>query len=86
MTTVEKCRHDMVPAHCYWCGHPERPAARTRYGDGPPIRVTARYPGTCEICDLPIDPGQEIAAVEEGHWSHYDCIDAETADEGWWDQ
>lgn len=58
----------------------------TRYGDHGVRRVTARHPGTCEVCDLPISPGQEISDVDERSWAHYGCIDRETADEEWWEQ
>jgi ribonuclease HI len=36
------------------------------------VPLTAKYPTTCEVCSLPITPGEEIAKVGQ-RWAHVGC-------------
>jgi len=36
------------------------------------VPLTAKYPTTCEVCSLPINPGEEIAKVGQ-RWAHAGC-------------
>jgi ribonuclease HI len=36
------------------------------------VPLTAKYPATCDVCSLPITPGEEIAKVGQ-RWAHVGC-------------
>lgn len=69
------CPHGMpTPGSCIDCMDegllppPPRPKA-------PAVvrTLTARYPGDCRPCGLPIYPGQTIADMSDGTYRHESC-------------
>lgn len=59
---TDLCPHDDVPAACLDCltgKPPERPAPRA-------LRVfEAQFPGQCDRCPDGIEPGEEIALLDD---------------------
>jgi hypothetical protein len=60
---LDLCPHGDVAAACVDCltgKPPERPAPK-------PLRIfEAKYPGRCDRCRDPIEPGEEIALMDDG--------------------
>lgn len=65
----EECEHGSLRSSCPPC----RNAAAPKPAKARPvatIRFTAKHPGTCRGCDLPIVEGQEIARNPDGSYTH----------------
>lgn len=70
MTTTELCIHDMRAEWCADCND-RQPAGR--YPDRTPA-FPARYHGHCNVCDEPIEAGQDVTYDQDGgggviHWT-----------------
>lgn len=70
------CEHGMpTPGSCVECmaegnlAPPPRPAPPTVVQ-----RLTARFPGHCRGCNLPIHEGQRIARLADETYRHNDCV------------
>lgn len=62
----------MSEPRCEWSDLPVSMCAHCRTPEDnqpsePTQRFTARYPGRCANCDDPIEPGDEIAATDDGY-------------------
>ena len=69
MRVTAECKHGLDEDTCSLCLHPNR-QPETREAD---YVTTARFEGHCRDCDLPIHPGQAIAAFH-GRFVHEGCL------------
>jgi hypothetical protein len=65
----EECVHGLTTMTCSSCRHPYRPPEK------PTVEAifTARYPGQCNECNLPIVVGAWIAKLSNESYVHERC-------------
>jgi hypothetical protein len=65
----EECKHGLDPQWCSICLHglPKRDAITVEFV------MTAKHPGQCHACNLPVAEGQRIAKLSNETYVHVGC-------------